>query len=356
MKAMRVPVFGPPDCLREDDIPVPTPGPTEALVRIHACGINRMDTELRSGTYGGEPLANFFFGKAIVLPHLPGIEPAGVVVALGANARGAAVGDRVVAHSHLSCGHCTHCRAGHDNACAEIRVLGVQTPDCGGYADYFCWPADRLISYGEGLPHTTAAAVSVNYGPVWFGLMDQAGMKPGETLLVTGAAGGCGHAAIDLGRLLGVRVIAVTRSAAKVAALRAAGAAEVIVAPDNTPWSEQVLALTQGRGADVVCELVGAASWRESLSACAARGRVVVIGSHGGLHTTLNLGEVFGRNLSIFGITRAPHTAMARVMQLAEAGHLRPSIAATFPLSAAAAAHGLLETGAFSGKIVLTMT
>ncbi len=355
MKAMRVQSFGPPSTLREDDLPLPTPGAGEALVRVRACGVNRMDTELRAGTYGGEPLASFFFGRDVVLPHLPGIEPAGEVVALGEAAVGVAVGDLVVPHSHLACGQCANCRAGFDNCCPSIRVLGVQTPDQGGYAEYLRWPADRLIKHGPALSSIHAAAVTVNYGPVWFGLVERANLKPGETLLVTGAAGGCGHAALDLGRLLGVRVIAVTRSASKAEGLRAAGANEVIVAADGEPWHEQVLALTQGRGADVVCELVGATSWDQSVSATASRGRLIVIGSHGGLHARLNLGEVFGKSMSITGVTRANHASMTRVVQLAESGHLRPHLAAVLPLAAAAEAHRRMETGEFSGKLVLEM-
>lgn len=354
MKAMLIERFGPPSVLVEHELPQPVPGPGEALIRIHACGVNRMDTELRAGTYGGEPLQGFFFGRDVVLPHLAGIEPAGEVVALGEGAAGVAIGEHVVPHSHLACGHCRHCLAGHDNACASIKVLGVQTPGKGGYAQFLAWPAARLMRFGAGLPFTTAAAVTVNYGPVWCGLVERAGLLPGETLLVTGAAGGCGHAAIDLGRLLGARVIAVTRSPDKVAGLRAAGAEEVVVSA-GPGWHAEVLALTQGAGADVVCELVGAANWADSVSAAAQRGRVVVIGSHGGLHAALNLGEVFGKNLAILGVTRASQPAMARVMQLAERGRLHPAISAVLPLAQAAEAHRRMETGEFSGKLVLEM-
>ena len=354
MKAMLIERFGPPSVLAEHDLPQPVPAPGEALVRVHACGVNRMDTELRAGTYGGEPLASFFFGRDVVLPHLPGIEPAGEVVALGAGVTGLAVGERVVPHSHLACGKCGHCLAGHDNACASIKVLGVQTPGRGGYAEYLCWPAARLIRFNAAMPFAVAAAVTVNYGPVWCGLVDRAGMLPGETLLVTGAAGGCGHAALDLGRLLGARVIAVTRSASKVAGLRAAGADEVIV-DDGPGWHGKVLAMTNGAGADVVCELVGAASWADSVSAAAQRGRVVVIGSHGGLHAALNLGEVFGKNLAVLGVTRASQPAMTRVVELAGRGQLRPAVAAVLPLAEAAEAHRRMESGEFSGKLVLSM-
>jgi len=353
MRAARIHRFGPPETLRVDDIPVPTPGPGEALVRIHACGVNRMDTELRAGVYGGEPLANFFFGRDLVLPHILGIEPAGVVVS--ATDGGLTPGTRVVPHSHLACGRCAQCIAGFDNACPQIRVLGVQTPGQGGYAEYFTWPSARLLPFAETLEFTTAAALLVNYGPVWFGLVERAGLRPGDTLLVTGASGGCGHAALDIGRLFGARTIAVTRARDKTAALTEAGADEVVIDEGDQRWAEAVAELTGGRGADCVVELVGAATWTQSVRACAIRGCIVVIGSHTGLAVDLNLGEVFGKNLAIHGITRANQAAMARMLRLAERGRLRPVVTERIPLERAADAHRLLESGRHTGKLVLTM-
>lgn len=356
MQAARIPHFGPPDVFTLDDIPRPTLGAAEALVRIKACGVNRMDTELRAGVYGGLPLSDFFFGQHIELPHIPGIEPAGLVEAINGPAFGIEPGMRVVPHSHLSCGVCVHCRAGFDNACPHIRVLGVQTPGCGGYAEYFAWPTSHLIPFSAALSFTQAAALLVNYGPVWFGLIERARLRAGETVVVTGAAGGCGHAALDIARLIGARAIAVTRSADKVAALKAAGAESVIVDQDGEDWSRAVLELTAGRGAHVVLELVGAATWQNSIRSAASRGRILVIGSHTGLSVALNIGELFGKNLSIEGITRANFAAMSHLVELAGQGRLKPHVEHVFPLAQVADAHRLMDASQHIGKIVLTMS
>jgi NADPH:quinone reductase-like Zn-dependent oxidoreductase len=290
----------------------------------------------------------------VVLPHLPGVDPAGVVDVSDDPAL--PVGTRVVPYSHLACGRCLQCLAGFDNACPHIRVLGVQTPGCGGYADYFCWPSARLLPFSEVLSFETAAALLVNYGPVWFGLIERAGLKPGDTVVVTGAAGGCGHAALDIGRLYGTRTIAVTRATDKAPALRAAGADEVVVDHGDGRWADAVADLTHGKGADCVVELVGAATWKQSVQAAGLRGRIVVIGSHAGLQVDLNLGELFGKNLAIHGITRANRVTMERLLRLAERGRLRPSVAHLFNLEEAAAAHALMESGRHVGKIILRMT
>ncbi|MFP6681502.1 MAG: zinc-binding dehydrogenase [Gammaproteobacteria bacterium] len=355
MKAARIPRFGAPEVFTVDDIPLPLIGLDEALIRIKACGVNRMDTELRAGIYGGEPLEKFFFGKNIQLPHLPGIEPSGIVESVGAAVADLEPGTFVLPHSHLSCGRCKDCLAGYDNACAEIRVLGVQTPGQGGYAEYLAWPATHLIPFSHALSFETASALLVNYGPVWFGLLERAQLKQGETMVVTGAAGGCGHAALDIGRHVGVRSIAITRSENKAHALRGAGANDIVIDRGDESWADEVMDLTEGRGADCVLELVGAATWSQSIQAARSRGRVVVIGSHSGLNVHLNLGAVFSKNLSIEGITRANRRSMEEVVHRAEAGKLNPSIGHVLLLEQVSEAHRLMDTNAHTGKIVLSL-
>lgn len=354
MKAMRVPEFGPPEVLSYDEIKTPKPGYGEALVRVHATGVNRMDVELRGGVYGKEPLTDFYFGKLIQFPHIPGIEPAGVVEAVGEGVMNVKPGDRVAPHSHLSDDKCEHCLAGFDNACPNIQVLGVQTANNGGYAEYFTWPASRLIPLPNSVSFEEAAALLVNYGPVWFGLVERAALKPGETLLVTGASGGCGHAAVQIGKLIGAHVIALGGTEEKLQELKEWGA-DLVVNYNDRPFSESVLEATGGRGADVVCELVGADTWSQSVTSAGLRGRVVVIGSHGGIRASLNLGEVFGKNLQILGVTRANQATMTKLVEVAGRGLLTPRLWKTFPLEEAAEAHRAMEEGRHTGKIVLTV-
>lgn len=354
MKAVRVPSFGPPDVLSVDEIDAPSPGPGEALVRVHAVGVNRMDVELRAGIYGKESLTDFYFGKLIEFPHTPGIEPAGVVEAIGEGVEGIEVGQRVVPHAHLSCGVCASCRAGFDNACPQIRVLGVQTPGIGGYAEYFTWPAANLLPIADSLSFEKAASLLVNYGPVWFGLIERAQLRPGETVLITGATGGCGHAALDIARLTGARTIALAGSDEKAADLREHGA-DVVIDYRSGNVVDAVLQAAGGTGVDVALELVGADTWPITMGSTGLRGRVVVIGSHGGIRADLNLGELFGKNLTIMGVTRANHSSMARLVKLAGEGKLDPALWRTYPLDEAAEAHRQMDERQHSGKIVLTV-
>ena len=255
-------------------------------------------------------------------------------------------------HSHLSCGACAPCRAGFDNACASIQVLGVQTAGNGGYAEYFTGPANLLIPLPDSVNFEQGAALLVNYGPVWTGLIERAQVEPGDTVLVTGATGGCGYAAIQIGRLAGARVLGLGGSDDKLAELEEAGAVPIDY---RGGFAEKVSAATNGLGADIVLELVGAETWNEAIASAGLRGRIVVVGSHGGIRAELNLGLLFAMNLQIHGVTRANHGAMTKLVELAGRGELEPRIWRTLPLEEAAAAHRLMDERRHSGKIVLTV-
>ncbi len=349
MKAIRMHEFGPPESLRYDDVETPTPGPGEALVRVHAVGVNRMDVEMRAGVYGKEKLTDFYFGQMMEFPHILGIEPAGVVEAVGEGVAGLAAGDRVVPHSHLSCGECPQCLAGQDNACPQIQVLGVQTTGRGGYAEYFTWPAELLIPLPDSVGFDKAASLLVNYGPVWTGLIERARVRPGDKVLITGATGGCGHAAVEIAKLAGGEVFALGGSEEKLAELAKLGATPIDY---RGGFAERVQEATGG-GADVVLELVGAETWGESLASVRPRARIAVVGSHGGIAAELNLGLLFALNMEIYGVTRANRAAMAKLVELAGAGRLDPTVWKTLPLERAAEAHRLMDERKHSGKIVL---
>ncbi|MFC9978364.1 zinc-binding alcohol dehydrogenase family protein [Gordonia sp. NPDC127522] len=352
MKAVRIHEFGPPESLRVDEIDVPEPGPGEALIRVRAVGVNRMDVEQRAGVYGKESLMDFYFGQAMAFPHIPGIEPVGVVEALGEGVSGIAVGDRVAPHSHISCGRCRECLAGHDNACGSIEVLGVSTPGRGGYAEYLAWPAELLMPLPDHVSFESAAGLLVNYAPVWTALIERAEVRPGEVMLVTGATGGCGHAAIQIGRLAGARVLGLGGSDEKLAELEALGA-EPIDYRSDVPG--QVSRATDGRGADVLLELVGADTWADTIASAAPRARLVVVGSHGGIRAELNLGMLFALNLQVHGATRANRAATAELVRLQGTGQLDPTIWKVLGLEEAAEAHRLMDERRHSGKIVLSV-
>ncbi len=203
MRAVRFHRFGPPEVLQVDEVPEPEIGPEEVLIRNHAAGVNRLDMEFRAGVYGGEPLADFYFGKLVQLPYILGVEPAGEIAATGAGVpEEYRVGDRVTFHTHDWCGMCAHCKAGWDNACPQIRVFGVQTPGEGAYAEYVKCHYRRIIRLPDNVSYEQGAALQANYGPVLTGA-ERANIRPGEWVLVVGASGGVGVAAVQISHLMG---------------------------------------------------------------------------------------------------------------------------------------------------------
>lgn len=355
MRAIVVNEFGPPEVLRLEEVPTPTIAEDEVLVRNHAAGINRYDIELRSGVYGGQPVRELLFAKDLKFPLVLGVEPAGEIAEVGSKVPAEiTVGARVTMHTHASCGVCEHCKAGEDNACPKIRVFGSGVlPFEGAYAEFFKCDYRRLIPLANNISYAQGAALQANYGPVLTGLL-RAQLEPGETVLVIGAAGGVGVAAVQLAKLMGARVIATAGTAERAARVKSAAGADEVINYRQTPIAEAVRELTGGRGADVVFELVGAPTWPASLASAGSRGRVLVIGSHGGSHADTNLGELFAKNLTIHGITRANRRNMDRLYELCANGKIKPIIT-TFGLEDAASAHRLLERGEQFGKVVLTM-
>jgi NADPH:quinone reductase-like Zn-dependent oxidoreductase len=355
MRAVVVHEFGPPGVLKVEQVPTPVIGDDEVLVRNHAAGVNRYDVELRSGIYGGQPVRELFFAKDLKFPLVLGVEPAGEIAEVGRAVPAAVkIGQRVTMHTHASCGICEHCRAGEDNACPRIRVFGSGVlPFEGAYAEFFKCDYRRLIPLAGNVSYEQGAALQANYGPVLGGLL-KARLEPGETVLVVGGSGGVGVAAIALAKLMGARVIATAGTAEKARRVKAEAGADEVINYRETPIAQAVRDLTGGRGADVVFELVGAPTWTDSLASAGSRGRVLVIGSHGGSRAETNLGELFAKNLSVHGITRANRRNMDRLYELCADGKIKPIIT-TFRLEDAVAAHRLLERSEQFGKVVLTM-
>lgn len=357
MRAVRFHEFGKPEVLQVDEVATPEPGPGEVLIKNHAAGINRMDVEMRAGVYGGEPLQDFYFGKSVELPFILGVEPAGEIAAVGEGVPKdlAKVGSRVTIHTHQHCGVCKQCKEGWDNACPSIAVFGVQTRNAGAYAEYFTTDYRQLIPLPDSVSYPEAAALQANYGPVFTGAR-LSNILPGDLVLVVGATGGVGVAAIQMAQLMGASVLATAGSPEKAKLLRERLGLrdEEIILHSEEGIAETTMARTGGAGADVVYELVGSPTWTESLDAAGIRGRVVCIGSHGGMRAETNLGNVFGKNLQIFGVTRANRSSMERLVLLCGEGKLSPAIT-TFPLEQAVEAHRLMEANSQFGKIVLTM-
>jgi NADPH:quinone reductase-like Zn-dependent oxidoreductase len=345
---MRAALFrrhGGPEVLEIADVPVPTPGPGEVQVRVSAAALNHIDLWLRQGLPA----------LRLELPHVSGSDVCGFVATLGPGVRGVAEGDRVVVNPGLSCGRCRACLSGQDNLCPDYRLLGEQT--WGGLAEYVVVPAANLVPAPRAtvpLEDTELAALPIAFITAWQMLVDRAQIRQGETVLVVAAGSGVGTAAVQIAKLWGARVIATASTEAKLAAARLLGADETINHADADIVAE-VKRMTGRRGADIVVDHVGEATFPKSVVACARGGRIVVCGATSGHEPVLNLRHVFWRQLSIFGSTLASKSRLFDVVALAAAGRLRAIVDRVLPLADVAAGHRILESRSAFGKVVLVL-
>ena len=266
---------------------------------------------------------------------------------------GCAVGDRVLVNPGLSCGRCQACLSGRDNFCPDYRMIGEQT--WGGEAEVLVVPAQNLVPAPRdriALDDAQLAALPTVFMTVWQMLVERAQIRLGETVLVLAAGSGVGTAAIQVAKLHGARVIATASTDAKLAAARALGADETINHATGDLVAE-VKRLTGRRGADIVVEHVGAATFPKSVVACAKGGRIVTCGATAGFEPVLNLRHVFWRQLSILGSTMASKGRLFDIVDLVAAGRLKPVVHRVFQLEEVAAAHRLLESRETFGKLVL---
>src|SRR5580658_6888240 len=324
MTAIRIREPGPPSVLEPTQCPVPAAGSAELLIRVFAAGVNRPDVLQRQGHYpppaGASPI--------------PGLEVAGEIAALGAEVRDWRVGDLV---------------------CALLAG--------GGYAQYAAVPGVQCLPIPPGLTLPQAATLPETFFTVWLNLFRRAGLQPGETVLVHGGASGIGTTAILLASAFGARVLTTAGSAEKCAACQALGADRAI----NYRAEDFVVAVresTQGRGADVILDMVGGDYVQRNIEAAATDGRIALIAVQGGAHAEIDLRQILVKRLKIMGATLRPQSSAAkgRLAQdllndvwplFADRRLTAPPIHARFDLVAASDAHALMESGQHVGKIVL---
>ena len=322
MKAIRFHSHGGPDVLRLEEVADPVIGPGEALVRVRACALNHLDLWQRRG-----------------------------LRRVAANGGSVSAGTRVMVQPGVSCGHCLACLSGDDNECPQYEVLGYRNHP-GGYAELTKVPIQNLVPLPDTIPFIDAAAFPLTFVTAWHMLITRARLQRGEDVLVLAAGSGVGHAAVQIARLTGARVIATAGSDAKLDRARALGADEVNN-HHTQEIAEEVKRLTGRRGVDVVVEHVGAATWAKSVRALARNGRLVTCGATTGGDAGLDLLALFSKRLSIIGSYMGTKAELVRAAQHFFAGRLKPVIDRTYPLAEAAAAQQRLEESGQFGKIVL---
>jgi acryloyl-coenzyme A reductase len=340
MQAVVLQRFGSVDHLTLQSVADPTPGPREVLLRVRACGVCYHDVINRRGSL-----------PRTSVPAILGHEVAGEVIEVGPGVRGWAVGDRAATLQRMSCGACPSCAAGRTSLCKrDNRFFGEELQ--GGYAGLMVAPVGGIGRVPDGMPWTVAATVCCTAGTAVHVVRTRGRVRRGETVLITGASGGVGLQAVQLARLDGARVIAVTSGAAKCAALYNAGADEVVVAPE-LHFAAEVRRLTGGEGAQVAIEIVGSATFGQTLKAMAPGGRVVIVGNLESGTIELNPGLVIVKELEILGAYATTAGELETALGLTHAGKLASYVTDVLPLGDAAKAHARLENREVAGRLVL---
>jgi putative PIG3 family NAD(P)H quinone oxidoreductase len=324
MRAVIASEPGGPEVLTVTELPDPQPGPGEVVLDVAATAVNRADTLQRQGKYPPPP------GASDVL----GLECSGTLAAVGEGVDRWQVGDEV---------------------CALLAG--------GGYAEKVLVPAGQVMPLPEGVDLVTAGALPEVACTVWSNVFMVAGLQPGETLLVHGGAGGIGNLAIQVAKALGARVVTTAGSEEKLALCRELGA-DVAVSYRDQDFVEEVKAATDGRGADVILDNMGAKYLDRNVSALAVQGRLVIIGMQGGVKGELNIGKLLAKRGAVIATSLRSRpveekaaicaAVVEHVWPLVADGSVRTIVHATFPLEKAADAHRLMESGQHVGKIVLT--
>ncbi len=339
MRAAVFSEFGGPEVVGVSGIPVPEPGPGEVRIKVEATAMNHLDLWVRRGLLLDTPM-----------PHIGGSDIVGVVDATGPGAESAPLGVRVVVDPSLDYAWYAGAARGDSFRDPPFRIIGEHTQ--GGMAEYAVVPAANLLEIPGGVPSETAAAAGLVFVTAWRALMPRGELRPGEDVLVTGASGGVGTAAVQLAKLAGARVLAVTSGRENVERVEGLGA-DVVYDRLEGDFSRRAWAETRKRGVDLVFDTVGEAIWPSCLRALAVQGRLVTSGATTGASGETEIRLVFWKQLSILGSTMGSPREFRRAMQLVFEGRVAPVIHEVMPLADAGRAHALLEEGTVFGKLVL---
>jgi len=347
MKAVVIRKHGGPDVLNIEEVPTPSPGPDEVLVRVRACGMNNMDVWARSGPPGGRPI---FPWRERAFPMTTGGDIAGLIERVGADVRDWKPGDRVVVNPILACGRCEFCLAGEQTMCLSYQILGEHTQ--GGLAEYAVAPARNLLRIPDHVPFEKTA-VGGSFCTAWRMIVSAGGLRAGEDVLVVGASGAVGTAAMLIARLGGARrIFAVVTGADKTRKAAAAGVTPIDrqVVPD---FSERVLAQTDGAGVHLAADPVGAPTWRETIRSLRRGGRMTICGASGGERPDFDIREVYQRHRRIIGAPMGNNGDMRAAMAAIFSGAVDPILHAVLPLSEIRTAHRIMEAREHFGKVVM---
>jgi NADPH:quinone reductase-like Zn-dependent oxidoreductase len=345
MKAVYIKEHGGPEVLTYGDLPEPVVGANDVKIRVRACAVNRVDVYTRMGVRGTR--------LSLAEPHVLGGDVAGDVARIGSEVTRVRVGDRVVVNPKLSCSQCQYCVAGEEELCTAPGMLGSTA--AGSYAEYVKAPAVNTVRLPDTVSYVEAASLPTVFVPSWNILIRRAALRPWETVLILSASSGVGTAAIQVAKnVVGARVIATTSTDEKARLARELGADEVINYT-REDVERRVKELTDNRGANVVLDHVGADFWPAASRALAPGGRYGICGVTTGYKVDLQMGLLFLRNQTVFGVFMGRKEDLRQIVELVARGTIRGIIHETYPLADAARAHEVMESRGFFGKLVLTV-
>ena len=340
MKAVRFHENGGPEKLRYEEVPRPTIGEAEVLVRVRGCALNHLDIWARGGTRK----------EKLPMPHISGSDIAGEVAEVGKLVTGHTVGEKVLVAPGISCGICERCATGWDSLCSSYKIIGNETQ--GGYAEYAAVPRENILPIPDELSFEEASSIPLVFLTAWHMLVTRAHLTAGETVLVWAAGSGVGSAAIQVAKVLGAKVVATAGSDEKTEKARKLGA-DWVINHHTQEVPEEVKRVTNGAKVNVVFDHIGTATWEKSMRSMAPGGRLVNCGVTSGGKAEVDIRYVFVRQFSLLGSYMGGMGELLKVLKFFEDGRLKPVVDSVFPLQDAAKAQERMEKSQHFGKIVL---
>lgn len=331
---------GGPDKIQIGEVPIPQIDDDQVLIEVRACALNHFDLLVLRES---DP-------DTFTFPFWGGADIAGVVADAGESVSDVEIGDRVVVNPSLYCGECEHCLAGEESQCISYGIIGDTVP--GGFAEFIAVDPANVLKIPENITIESAAASPLVFQTAWRALKTKAKINSGDDVLILGASGGVGSASIQIAKLLGARVIAVTSTPEKISKAKGMGADIVLDRLSGDYW-EELQTLTKNRGVDVVLENIGAETWAESLKSLVKGGRLVTYGRTTGHLAETDIKLIFWNQLQIIGSTMANRKEFFEVMQLIFQGKLTPVIDRIFLLEEAQFAYQRLQAGEQFGKVII---
>ncbi len=340
MKAVQLIAHGAPGQLKFTDVPDPVPAADEVVVRVRACGLNRLDLWLEEGN----------LPMPVQLPRIPGSEIAGEVLRVGTGVADWHPGDRVAVQSNLFCGHCEFCARGQESICLHGQLLGIDRD--GGFAEQVVVPAKALVPLPAQVSFATSSALTLAGSTAMHMITQRAPVRAGDWVLVMGGASGVGSAAIQIALQLGAHVIATGSTEAKRQFALGLGAGHAVDS-SKPDWPAQVREITRKRGVDVVVEHVGGEVLLQCFTCLARGGTIVTCGATAGREVRLKLWSFFVKEQKLIGSYGRNRHDLVAILDWAAQGKIKPAIAQVFPLEQTASAFAALRQRQVMGKVLV---